>query len=274
MSPSEADLRAALREGEGDGVDANDIIWSVRHTRARRRSMLLSAAAAVIVVAATAAGVTALVHGAGSPNGASGAAAQGNGNGGGTAAAGSSSTSVPARTHPQPALPGGGAREPGMEIAPRCGVLGGPASPGRARASGSLVPGPVREFFVCAYSNFPPPSPAMPPHVRITGPAARQIAESLRKLTANSMPPDCPEVSSSGNTAINLLPISPTGRQLPDITVKIGLPACATTVTNGPITRYGWRLPPSVKALLPRPGEPGTFQLVPPARGESGAPPR
>lgn len=270
MSPSEADLRAALREGEGDGVDANDIIWSVRHTRARRRSMLLSAAAAVIVVAATAAGVTALVRGAGSPNGSSGAAAQGNG--GGNAAAGSSSTSVPARTHPQPAIPGG-AREPGMQIAPRCGAFGGPASPGRARASGSLVPGPVRAFVVCAYSNFPTRSAAMAPQVRITGPAARQIAESLRKLTA-TWPPDCPQVSSTGNTAINLLPISSTGRQLPDITVKIGLPACGTTVTNGWITRYGWRLPPRVEALLPHAGVPGKFQLVPPARGESGAPPR
>ena len=267
MSPSEADLRAALRDGEGDGVDPYDIISNVRHARARRRSMLLSAAAAV-VVAGTVAGVTALVHGTGpgSPSSATanGAATHGSMSGGGSTAA----SSRPAAE--KPSRPGLG-REPGMQIAPVCGPAG--ASPAdRAHSFGSLLAGPVDEFVVCAHSIAAAPPTSVAHQVRITGQAAGLLAESIRNLTATSMPPGCPQVMSTGNPALDIVPITRAGKYLPTLTARIGLPVCSTTVTNGRITRYDWHIPPRVAALLPR--TPGTFKLIPPVRGESGAPPR
>ncbi|MDT4951126.1 MAG: hypothetical protein QOJ37_3721, partial [Pseudonocardiales bacterium] len=56
MSPTEFDLRAALRDGEGDGVDVDRVVAGGRARRTHRRSQLLSTAAVVAFVAAAGTG--------------------------------------------------------------------------------------------------------------------------------------------------------------------------------------------------------------------------
>ena len=50
MSPTENDLRAALRDGEGDGPDASRIVIAGQRARARRRTQLVNTAVAVALV--------------------------------------------------------------------------------------------------------------------------------------------------------------------------------------------------------------------------------
>jgi hypothetical protein len=58
--PSEFDLRAALREGEGDGPDADLLIAAGQTRRAQRRVRLLSTAVVIAVVGGGAFGATQL----------------------------------------------------------------------------------------------------------------------------------------------------------------------------------------------------------------------
>lgn len=275
MSPSEADLRAFLREGEGDHVDPEDIIWSGRQVRARRRTLLLSAAAAVVVVGATATGVAALVNSP-SPSangGGNGTAAQASVNGANNAAGGSPGHRALVRV-PDRARAGG----PGVAgAAPSClRRSGSRALVHGAHASGPLLAGPVKKFVVCAYSNGTLLKRMTPQPVVVTGPAARQLASSLRHLSATMPPRDCPMIAATASTAVRIVPITATGRQLASLVANIGLPTCETVVTNGSAVRYGWHVPPRVAALL-RLGEraPGLVGgLVPPTRRQSGTPPR
>lgn len=258
MSPSESDLRAALREGEGDRLDPDDIILSVRHVRARRRNMLLSAAAAVVVVGGTASGVTALVNSGKSPTRPASAGAPQSANAAGPNRIGSNSANVPASKAPHSL-----GTMPGVQIIPSCRPfksLGGQTPPGPP-PSGSLVSGPVKEFFVCAYSIAGPEPSAVPQPVVVSGLAARQLLHSLQNLPATSAPRDCPKIASTRGTAVRIIPITPSGRQLPAITANIGRLACDTVVTNGSAVRYGWQLPPHVAALLRL--QPGSFGLSP-----------
>src|SRR6478672_3896297 len=60
MSPNEEQLRAALREGEGDRPNADLIIVSARAARRSRRRVAAAIAASVAVVIAIGGGITAL----------------------------------------------------------------------------------------------------------------------------------------------------------------------------------------------------------------------
>ncbi|HVU91285.1 MAG TPA: hypothetical protein VHC23_03580, partial [Jatrophihabitans sp.] len=72
MSPSEKDLRAALRHGEGDGLDVGQIIQRGQQARARRRTQLLSGASAAVLVAGIGAGAWALGRAGGGTSSAGG----------------------------------------------------------------------------------------------------------------------------------------------------------------------------------------------------------
>jgi hypothetical protein len=272
VSPSEADLRAALREGEGDGVDPHDIIFAVRQARARRRTVLLSAAAAVVFVGGAAAGVSALVN-AGSPNGSGTNSVVGASE---NAAAASGPHRAPQASANQAHNP---PLEPGFDISTACAkpAAASPTGSGSsADRSGQLLPGPVQRFIVCTYANFAgPQSTASAQPVVVTGPAASSLARSLRTATATAIPPRCPMVASTGNIALRLIPVAPGNRRLPPLIATVGLPACASNVSNGVIIRYGWRLPPDVRALLHLGTvENGPIQLTPVHQHPIGSPPR
>lgn len=271
MSPSEADLRAALRDGEGDGVDPYDIIYAARQARARRRTALLSAAAAVVFVGAGAAGIAALGNGGGSEGG------------GANSAAGDNQVSaVASRPGTAPYGSANGVRnapvEPGTDITTVCTTpAASPTGSGKlAGRSEQLLPAPVKTFIVCTYANFAgPQSTESSQPVVVTGPAARSLARSLRAAMAPAIPANCPMVASTGNVGLRLIPIAPDNRRLPPLLATVGLPACASNVSNGVVIRYGWRLPPDVRALLHLGTiQPGPLQLTPFHKHPVGSPPR
>lgn len=147
MSPTESELRSALRSGEGDGVDADAVIAHARGVRHARRVRLGSIAGAVVVVAGIAAGVMTLRGGQTAPATSAhpGAAA---------AAAG-----CPAQP-PHLMMPGGGGTD----------QFGG---------SGPLFAQPVDSLLACSY---PPNSPLR--STRLTGADAHHVADSLNNTSA------------------------------------------------------------------------------------------
>lgn len=249
MSPSEADLRAALREGEGDRVDPYDIIFAVRQRRAHRRTVLLSAAAAVIFVGGAAAGGAALLSGGNGSNGDTGAG----GAGGGIAAGAGSVTSnagppISSRSAPH----GDTVAKPDLRFTPACvtpQVRRVPTNNG-SEPSGPLLTGPVKGFIVCTYPFFNGQSAQATAPVVVSGAAARSLVTSLESTTAGPMPTSCPVITSTGHLMLTMAPVTPDGQRLAPLSATITAPACSTSITNGHTTRYGWKIPPRVAALL------------------------
>lgn len=150
MSPSESELRGALRIGEGEGVDPDAVISRARGTRHARRLRVGSIAAAVVVVGGVAAGVVTLRGGNApshvpSPRPGAAVAAQ-----------------CPARP-PHLMLPGGGGT-------------------GQFGADGPLFAKPVDRLLVCGYA-----SSRVIQSTTLTGTAAQQVATSLND--APTQPP-------------------------------------------------------------------------------------
>jgi hypothetical protein len=142
MAPSEFDLRAALREGEGDGPDVNDVIMAAESRRAQRRVRLLSTAVVVAVVGGLAAGAAELGSSGGSSSNGSEAAA-----GAGQAANGDAlhgAAGAPLAPAAKRALDS----VPCPSAAPHYAVNAGGLNSGGAA---QLVSGQVRTVVVCAY---------------------------------------------------------------------------------------------------------------------------
>jgi hypothetical protein len=244
VSPSEADLRAALRDGEGDRVDPYDIIHAVRERRAHRRTVLLSAAAAVVFVGAAAAGGAALFN-SGSGNNNGGANLAGGNGGGALNAAGNSSQ--PMRRGAQTA-----AHKPGfvsMCVSPQ--IRRTPTNGNES--SGSLLSGPVTSFVVCATPESSTGSghtPQTASPVTVTGAAARSLVASLSNAATSPVRTVCPFSNATTRITLLMTPVTAAGEHLPALSATIESAACGAMVTNGTTTRYGWRLPPRVATLL------------------------
>jgi septal ring-binding cell division protein DamX len=116
-------------------------------------------------------------------------------------------------------------------------------------SSGSLLPGPVTSFVVCAT----PVSEQGPVHAQpvvVTGAAAHSLAASLSNAATSPVRTVCPFNNATTRTTLTMTPVTATGQHLPALSATIESAACSATVTNGTTTRYGWRLPPRVAALL------------------------
>jgi hypothetical protein len=278
VSPSEADLRAALREGEGDGVDPYDIIFAVRQRRAHRRTVLLSAAAAVVFVGGAAAGGAALLSGGSGGNGAGGGTTALAGGGGGVA-----SNAGPQlghrRAEPNSTIGSPDARYNLACVTPQ--VRRVPTNNG-SEPSGPLLTGPVKGFIVCAYPFVSGQSAQGAAPLVVSGDAARSLIASLANTTTAPVPSSCPIITSAGHLVLSMVPVTPDGQHLSPLTATITAPACSTSVTNGHTVRYGWKIPARVAALLhlsrvePRrsTGSEMPVDLIPShPSGESGSPP-
>lgn len=249
MSPSEADLRAALREGEGDGVDPYDIIFAARQQRAHRRTVLLSAAAAVIFVGGAAAGGAALIN-AGNPS------TTGGGNGAGNAA------QAAGRSAALPSI----VRQGSHQLIPEHGTMNRPAEPliplcltpqirrtptsGGTKTSGPLLVSPVQSFIICEYSVTSLRNTRSAAPLVVSGAAARSLVASLANTATTPVPPTCPLNKPEAGLALTMTPVAPDGRHLTPLTAMITKPECTTTVSNGTSIRYGWQVPPRIFKLL------------------------
>jgi hypothetical protein len=265
MSPTEFDLRQALRDGEGDGVDAGLIIFAARERRAHRRHVLLSAAAAVIVVGGVAGGITALAGNSPGDTSAAGAnAPAGLGSSAGPSLGGThrapTGRDVKPGNAPLPTADGSGPYSSNLQIRFRCARQpvrttlpgSGTASLG---ATGELLAGPVSEYHVCVTpfrfgTAGPAPRAAKPQHITLTGSAADALTTSIENASRAPARIECPMIRTAETVVISIVPVTPAGKTLAPIVVSSSLPLCNAPITNGTSVRYNWQVPRRLQRVL------------------------
>lgn len=261
MSPTEFDLRRALSDGEGDGVDAGLIIFAARERRARRRHAMLSAAAAVIVVGGIAGGIAALA---------------GNSTDTGSASAAGSNSYAPNSVKAPPA--GGSSEGGGADVASSAGssamkpqgtatngftcarrplhlTLPGRGTPPQLGATGELLTGPVQSYRVCLTPfrmMLAQATPQSRPPLRftVTGAAADALTASIQNASRTPKNLACPDIRTAESVVITIVPVSPSGKAEQPLVVSTPLPTCNTVITNGTSVRYNWQMPRRLQRLL------------------------
>jgi hypothetical protein len=257
MSPNESQLRAALRDGEGDTVDVDAVVLGAARLRRARRQRLTSAVGAVVVVAGIATGGAALLsrgdNGASSssaaldrrsesadslmargsePTASRAGAASASHAAGGTIRSGSSAEAKDATSAassvvcpaqpPRIMLPGGG---------------------GTAQFGGAepIYAQPVQAIKVCVYPEGAPPATSRV----LVGAEAQALASSLNDAATTSTGRKCPSATTGlGAPTVVLFAFTPSHQQLRVVTAKVSCPGVAT---NGTAARYFWSPPSSVQ---------------------------
>jgi hypothetical protein len=253
MAPSEFDLRAALRDGEGEGINPDNVIFAVERHRARRRAALLTAATVVALVGGGAAGISQLSGGseAGGSNagdamsalraGAGAISGRGPQHGTERSAAG---LPVPRASLPLDqkltsiACPTG---------APTYSV---PQAPQRRDAATPLFTNAVAAVVVCSYgTTFGPTSGSttrQPGRLTLAGGKAAALARSMEKASRD------PKLSCAAHAPARaqyaIIAVSPSGDPAgPTVSAQTG---CNGVVTNGTALRFNWSPPPDIAARL------------------------
>lgn len=250
MSPSESELRAALRHGEGEGIDAGRVIAHAREIRHSRRARWASVAAAVIAVGAVGTGTGLLINQqhTGGPT-----SAQLNGpneTAGTTPGRAAGTHSQATRIAPGPL--NDAAHIPCPARPPRLMLPGG-GSPGQFGSSASLFSGPVEAVKVCGYSVLGTTS-SPTQHTVLTGEHATELAASLDAASTRLLPILCP-VPADATTTLVVIGASRSGTAMAPVVVPL---TCNGRVTNGTAVRYNWRPPATVAPLLPLGAMPST----------------
>jgi hypothetical protein len=258
MSPTEFDLRAALREGEGDGPDVDGVIAHGRARHAQRRVRALSTAAAVVVVVCAAAGGAVLWNtgGSGGHDNASNAAAGGQ--------AYSSRSSDANGKLAQPVRPASGAtksdqRNAAARPATQCPPtvpsdlvpVGG--NQAKSGSSGPLFTKPVQRVVVCSYGT---PSqaqgriPVTAARLELSGDRARRLVASLNNAAKVGTTVPCPSSATTDRHELAIIGIAADGTRAATVTATLTNPACNVQVSNGTAIRYQWAPPPDLQPVL------------------------
>jgi hypothetical protein len=244
MSPNEEQLRAALREGEGDRPNADLIIASARAARRSRRRVAAAIAASVAVVIAIGGGITALSLRSGNST---------------------SSGAVASRSQPLPTSAAGAAppgARPGAELPPIApSALACPSTPPTIAmpntSAGRLLPDGITAVRICLYQVG---TPKFAGTTELTGSAAEQLA---RRLEDSPLPtPTTACTADLGPTAVILA--STAKKNAPTVVGNLG--GCGE-ITNGQAARLARAvLQDEARVILRQPGPPG---LASPGPGPS-----
>lgn len=235
MSPSEFDLRAALREGEGDGLDPDSVIAAARAARHERRVRIGSALGAVAVVAGIGIGVgiadlqTSTRPTAAQPTGGSKITTS-------TPSAGTATRVAPAEPERRAA-----ARQ--CPTMPDQLLLPGGGGTRQFGAGGPLFAQPVAAVRVCLYGSA---VTAQPRSLVFSGSAARSLTTSLNRAQPSLGGRMCPDVMPDNQLTVELLAVTATGQDLPPVVAQTG---CHGRSTNGTAVRYNW-VPPTALARM------------------------
>jgi hypothetical protein len=252
MSPSESDLRAALRQGEEAGFQVNaDAIMQEGQAVRARRVRIMSGAAAAVLVAAGAVGL-AVARGdgggtspvAGAANASARAAKSARHGAPRTApAAAPNASQVGSNAGPVPdSLPALGAATPCPASAPHLLAPGG-GSPGQFGADQPLFAEPVETLVVCSYQTTTSTGPG---RLTFTGSKATQIVTSIENAAPKATAPTpCDPGPTSTSRLLAFIGVTPAGAALPPVTATVTFPACTVQVTNGTAVRFDWS-PPAV----------------------------
>lgn len=246
MSPSEFDLRAALREGEGDAVNPETIIGLGRAARHRRRVQFGSVAAGIAALGLVGVGVTTFDNGPrdldASGGGGSSVQYDSNKSAGGAAA--------PSRQFNQN-LPGTGGRSaPEMTSATNCpatppllAVPGGGGS-GQFGSGSPMFARKVAAVKVCGYVRGNPAVSTV-----LSGSDATQLVRSVETAATKRVPHAC--ASDLVDVQFVLYAVDAAGKTLDPVVARIG---CGGSATNGTAVRYDWTPPATITDLLRAPG--------------------
>jgi hypothetical protein len=251
MSPTEFDLRAALREGEGEGLSANRLIADGRARRTRRRMQLLSAAAVVFVVSGAGVGI-ALIGGDGN-GGSAGSDAQS------AALDGRAAGQAPSPAQPTPDASSTNAAQAELraiacpDSLPRY-LLPGGGSPGQFGSDGPLFSRPVRSLIVCGYGTprqatgqVPTSQPA---RLELSGTQATRLATSLENAATANSAATCPTAGKLDSHELAIIGVAADGAPVGTVTATLPDPACNVQVTNGTAIRYDWTPPSDLQRIL------------------------
>jgi hypothetical protein len=260
MSPTEFDLRAALRDGEGDEPNADQLILHGRARVAQRRTRILSAAAVVAVVTGLGGGIALLAHGGSGGDSAS--------NAGGAGAASSQADSAYGAAGGTALAPAAGVPQAASSLAER-GLSGTLQIPCPAALPQYLLPGgggtgqfgadsplfgkPVRAVVVCAYgpaAKATDRGAAHPARLELADGAATRLAASLDATpSATATGPHCPS-SPAGPYRFAIIGLTADGARAGTVTAELTASGCTGQVTNGTAVRYGWSPPADLRSRL------------------------
>jgi hypothetical protein len=230
--PSEFDLRAALRDGEGDEPNVDQLIMAGQARRAQRRSRLLSSV--VVVAVAGGLGVAAAEFG------------------GSSGTAGSSSAGG-ALSAPQVGPGGGASAAVGGVACPAAVPTYATADDGNLapqERSAKLVHGQITSVVVCAYGarfDADAARARTPVRLDLAGRQASRLAHSLDRAPRAAPAATC---SNAPGQQYAVIPVNASGSPLPPVTAELSSTGCGATVTNGKTVRYGWHPPPGVAEKL------------------------
>lgn len=244
MSPSEAQLRAALREGAGRGLDADAIIAKAERYRRARRQRLINGAAAAAVVCVFVGGGSWLAARTGDEQGggSSGSAAHGAARtavaqppaaGGGVAAPSARETSAPSATAPVPGCP------------PTAKPVAVPDTGTTGRAA-ALLPTGLSAITACGYS----PDSARLQHSKVfTGATANGLAARLNRGSVSPVP-SSRQCSTGTHHARRLVLFATAATGARPKTVQVTVRCTGVVATNGAVARYLPDLPRSLSPLV------------------------
>jgi hypothetical protein len=180
MSPNESQLRAALHDGEGDGIDPNRVIAQAQLIRRRRRVTIASVAGTVAAVAAIAITVPLIARGGGSAASSRNAVTSQQDHAAAGQATGSASSAVPSS--------GAKGGAPPLATEPPACPESAPAvslpSAASAGGGGQLFPTPITALRICDVTD-------RTSYV-FTGDKAQTLADDLNALPASSPAAPCP----------------------------------------------------------------------------------
>jgi hypothetical protein len=244
MSPSESQLRAALHDGEGAGVDPDAVISHAIGVRRDRRRRINAIAGGVAVVAVIGVGASVLSSSSNGRNGGSSAdsAAGGAASRNGTAAA-------PRRPVSSATAAGGLGRAPAVAgtcpTAPDHFALPGGGGSGQFGSTDPLFPASVTSIRVCGY---PLLASAGTRTIVLSGAEAQSLASSINASSTKAMKRLCPANTNFVGGTLELYAVDGQGNAVDPVVVT--LECVASQATNGTGVRYLVSLPDNLLSLL------------------------
>lgn len=236
MSPSESQLRAALRDGEGESIDVGAVIAHANGVRASRRRRVNAFVGGTVAAALLGLGSLAILDNGSGTGGSAGSNADGSAF---SASGGGNGSAAERRVAPTTApVVAGGAAGVAAPCPPSPTAVAVPTGMG----GGALLPSRVASITACGYRPARGVRSAL-----ITGAGLQRVATALNRRPPHpntSVP--CPRPAGPTRT-IELLPVDDQNRRIAPVLIRIH---CVASATNGTAVRYAVVLPPRLLALV------------------------
>jgi hypothetical protein len=262
MSPDEFELRAALRDGEGQHLDVDRVVaraQAAQAARRERRVRFASVAAVIAVVSGIGVGGGIALSNGNHDNSkdSSSSLSEKDSAGGGQAIASAPNFALQPEKDCPPTLP-----------QPTSGST--TASP--PASAKTLFSGPVSAVLICAYPESSGPlitrGDGTPLTTVLTGDQATALVASLDGASKQLQTQPCPLYRTADGKTLLIIGVSPAGVRMAPVTASASQNPCNQPVTNGAAVRYNWSPPSFLDAYIaqlqgPAPSPSGTMHGSP-----------